>query len=439
MNTRRPLPWVAIVASVIAILFVCSHWSRLDPVVSAPFDPTSDRPAAGNSGASPKLAATRAGSPAPWFHEQFAVREGHPPHLHAASAVDLRDGSLSGFWYGGSAEGARDVSIFTATQRDDRWAPDRRVVTRTSVQAGLGRYVRKIGNASVIRHADGRLWMFFVTVSVGGWAGSSINLIESRDDGQTWSQPRRLVTSPFLNVSTLVRTGPFRYADGSIGLPAYHEFIGKYAELLRIDPNGEVISKTRLSTGRRALQPDVIVMDDARAVLLLRDGGPPPRHVLRASTDNGGKDWTAPTEIEMPNPDAALDALALDGERLIAAFNASGEGRERLTLAVSDNRGLDWRPVAVLANEQSGPPGKATEGRHEYSYPWVMYGANGLFHVLFTWNREQIRHVSFNRAWLNQQIDAAAAGKADAAQTGIAPGLTAPVRATPAVAVSPHN
>ena len=42
------------------------------------------------------------------------------------------------------------------------------------------------------------------------------------------------MTSPFVNVSTLVRSNPFRYADGSIGLPAYHEFIGKFAELIRI-------------------------------------------------------------------------------------------------------------------------------------------------------------------------------------------------------------
>ena len=406
------MPRAAVVASVLAALFVCLHWAWLTPVVSVPFDPATDRPAISGT-------ANAAGSPgtatSPWFMEQFAAMEGHPPHLHAASAVGMTDGSLSGFWYGGSAEGARDVSIFAASQRNGAWSPDRPLVTRAAVQADLDRHIRKLGNASVIRHADGRLWMFFVTVSVGGWAGSSINLIESRDEGQTWSPPRRLVTSPFLNVSTLVRTGPLRYADGSIGLPAYHEFIGKFAELIHIDPNGQVISKTRLSKGRRALQPDVVILDETRAVLLLRDGGPPPRHVLRATTDDAGKVWTDPTEIAMPNPDAALDALTLDGKRLVAAFNDSGEGRERLTLAVSSDLGLAWQPVAILADEKAGPPGKATEGRHEYSYPWIMHGADGLFHVLFTWNREQIRHVSFNQAWLDQQIAASPAAEAAAA------------------------
>ena len=430
--TRR-LPRAAIVASVLATVFVCVHWTRLPPVIPAPFDPAADKPFAAPVTRAPTVpsvwanpsppaagAADTASDAKPWFAEQFAAMEGHPPHLHAASAVVLADGSMAGFWYGGSAEGARDVSIFTATQQAGRWTPDRPVVIREAVQAALGRYIRKLGNASVVRHADGRLWMFFVTVSVGGWAGSSLNLIESRDDGRTWSAPRRLVTSPFLNISTLVRTGPYRYADGAIGLPAYHEFIGKYAELIRLDPDGRIIAKTRLSTGRRALQPDVIVLDEARAVLLLRDGGPPPRHLLRASTDDGGRSWTTPVELAVPNPNAAIDALGLGGDRLLAAFNDDDDDRERLTLAVSDDRGLDWRPVAVLAGTQAGSPARADGGQQEYSYPWIMHGADGLFHVLFTWNREQIRHVAFNRAWLDRKIAAAAAS------TAASPGSTAP-------------
>src|SRR3546814_6773369 len=62
----------------------------------------------------------------------------------------------------------------------------------------------------------------------------------SDDLGKTWSTPRQLITTPFLNISTLVRNAPVFHQDGTIGLPVYHEFLGKFAEYLYISPNGEV-------------------------------------------------------------------------------------------------------------------------------------------------------------------------------------------------------
>ena len=99
----------------------------------------------------------------------------------------------------------------------------------------------------------------------------------------------------------------------------------------------------------------------------------------------------------------SVDALALDGNRMLAVLNDSTQNRERLTLALSDNQGLDWRPLLTLADSSKGVPGQATNGHHEYSYPWIMLGADGLYHVLFTWNRERIRHVAFNQRWLDRQ------------------------------------
>ncbi|WP_206323709.1 exo-alpha-sialidase, partial [Pseudomonas viridiflava] len=95
-----------------------------------------------------------------------------------------------------------------------------------------GKYIRKLGNPVIALAPDKRLWLFYVSVSVGGWAGSTVNAMVSSDMGANWSPPRQLVTSPFLNISTLVRAAPVFHADGSIGLPVYHEFLGKFAEYL---------------------------------------------------------------------------------------------------------------------------------------------------------------------------------------------------------------
>src|SRR5690606_16600927 len=114
---------------------------------------------------------------------------GETAEVHAATAYAHND-ELTAFWYGGTREGARDVSIYQAKLVGDEWGAPKVVIDRKRMKGELDRHIRKIGNPIVYRHPDGRLWLFFVTVSVGGWAGSSISLAESTDDGQTWSRAR---------------------------------------------------------------------------------------------------------------------------------------------------------------------------------------------------------------------------------------------------------
>jgi predicted neuraminidase len=338
---------------------------------------------------------------APVFLERFASG-GETLEVHAATAYGTRPDSLTAFWYGGTREGARDVAIYQSRLDGERWDKPRVVVDRGQTEADLDRHIRKLGNASVYQHPDGRLWLFFVTVSVGGWAGSSISLVESVDNGQTWSRARRLVTSPFLNLSTLVRGSAFAYADGTVGLPMYHEFLGKFGELLRLDRDGRVIDKTRLTTGRDGLQPEVAIVSEDTAVGLLRYAGAPPPRVLHTVTMDGGRTWSQPQKIELPNPDAALDVLAFGSDRLLAVLNDIDKARWRLALAVSDDLGKSWRTVRILEQQQD----EKDINRYQFSYPWLLRTGNGNFHVLYTWNKSRIKHVEFNQGWL----DAASVG-----------------------------
>src|SRR3546814_17810193 len=88
----------------------------------------------------------------------------------------------------------------------------------------------------------------------------------SDDLGKTWSTPRQLITTPFLNISTLVRNAPVFHQDGTIGLPVYHEFLVKFADYLFISPNGEVTGQSPISNGNDSLQPTEMPMDDPHAV-----------------------------------------------------------------------------------------------------------------------------------------------------------------------------
>jgi predicted neuraminidase len=362
---------------------------------------------------------------------------------HAASAVELRDGRVRAFWYAGSNEGAPDVEVRTAVFDPDRnaWGEERIVASRVSTQEAVGRFVKRIGNAVAGHAADGSLRLFYVTGSVGGWVGSSITVMTSQDEGETWTRARRLITSPFLNLSTLVRSGPFLYADGTMGLPVYHEFLGKFGELLRLDTTGGVIDKQRLGSAGSGLQPVILVKSPREALALLRySGSERPHRVLGSTTVDAGEHWTQPVRTSLSNPDAALSGVVLSDGRILVALNDVEEAREALSLVVSDDGGNQWRTIYQLEDESAArdqlneaeysrtieararasdatvedPSAHAKSVRRvtywgqryhfEFSYPYLIETRRGRFHVLYTWNKSFIKDFEFNRAWLNMRV-----------------------------------
>jgi len=336
----------------------------------------------------------------PYFNSQFVTR-GESPAVHSATAV-VADGTVQAFWYGGTREGAGDVAIYSArySLSEPGWSKPEALVDRITTRRDLHRYIRKIGNPVVYKHTDKQLWLFYVSVSVGGWAGSSINLMISNDLGKSWQPARRLVTSPFLNISTLVKGPAFRYRDGTVGLPVYHEFIGKFGELLHLDRDGNLIDKIRLSHGSISLQPVIIPIDDLHASGFMRYSGDGPRRVLYFNSTDGGATFSSPEKSSLPNPNAAVSVIKLSSGNLLMAFNNSEEGRNNLNLAVSTNQGLDWQAAVALEQVEDSERSR----QYQFSYPWLLQSPDGTIHLLYTWNKKQIKHVSFNRAWLEQQI-----------------------------------
>lgn len=371
---------------------------------------------------------------------------------HAASLVELKDGRLRAFWFTGSREGAADVTINSAIYDPtaNTWWREHEVAGRKSTQLGLHRYIAKVGNPVAVRAANGELWLFYVTVSLGGWAGSSITLMTSNDEGESWSAPRRLVTSPFINISTLVKGAPFFYADGTMGLPVYHEFISKFSEILRLDHSGKVIDKQRLAAGGQGtLQPVVLVRSEKEALVLNRySGKDADKRVVVMTTDDGGRHWAAPHKNSMRNPDAALTALALEDGRLLAVLNDQQHGRESLSLQLSEDGGASWHelhrleemnvlrdmemsegvcldvtekllrssdPLLLKADAQTLAPyvesarPKVVGGGNchfEFSYPYMIQTHNGDIHLAYTWNRTFIKHVRIDALWLKNRLAA---------------------------------
>lgn len=392
--------------------------------------------------------AVKPGNAAPDLLSDF-VSTKHNIHTHAASLVELGDGRIRAFWFEGSREGAQDVEIRSAVFEPARnqWVSESSVANREDTQRALLRYVKKLGNPVAQRAADGTLWLFYVTVSLGGWAGSSITAITSKDDGVTWGPARRLVTSPFMNISTLVKGTPYSYSDGSIGLPVYHEFLGKFGELLRVSGNGDVIDKQRLSSGNTTLQPVMLIKNPQQATVMMRNSGASPRRVVATTTDDGGQRWSTPAKTALPNPDAAVTGTVLPDGTMLLVLNDIEEGRNALSLVASNDGGATWKTVYQLEDHRGQPTdpvryvqlaaqsATATErgivgiaatvyaesakrnkcSEHgcgfEFSYPYLIQTRRGDFHLVYTWNRSYIKHVVFTRAWLDQRLEEIANAK----------------------------
>ena len=325
------------------------------------------------------------------------------PSVHAASLITLKDGAVRAFWFAGSREGASDVVINTAVfdPKSHLWAAPTEVMNRIDAEQGLSRYIAKLGNPVPARLADGRLQLFFVTVSIGGWAGSSISTVISDDEGLTWSRPQRLITSPFFNLSTLVKTPVLPFADGRLGLPAYHEWVGRFGEFLRIDGT-RVIDKRRMSSGRSAIQPAVFVDTPQDAIAYFRQmrSSDLPKQIPVSVTQNAGQTWQVAADLPIPNPNSAIAGLRLQDGVQILVLNNIEVGRHRLVMMMRKPSG-QWHIVQTLENEEALPD----QERKEFSYPYLVTTNGQDAHLVYTWDRKKLRHIYFSKAWLTQAVN----------------------------------
>jgi predicted neuraminidase len=246
--------------------------------------------------------------------------------------------------------------------------------------------LRMLGNPTVLTGPEGELYLFFVSVSLGGWSGSAINLIRSLDGGESWGRPVRLVSSPFINISTLVRAPPLWLEDGRILLPVYHEFLAKFSELLVVAPSGRVEGKVRIRSGRGLVQPWVVPLDKNRAVAFMRSTDESKPWIHRCVIGPSGA--TTPEALSLPNPDAAVAALRLSQGRMMICFNPSDSNRHDLGLAVSDDEGISWGRIESAEEVDVLPAGVEAA---EFSYPWLSLGRDGHIRLSYTWHRLRIR------------------------------------------------
>ncbi len=334
----------------------------------------------------------------PIYSESFINNEVDGIMCHASSITSAGKYRMVSVWYAGSREGATDVALYISFFDEGKysWTDAEVLLNRDDSSRELKRYVNKIGNPVVFSDMKDRLYLFYSTVSIGGWSGTSINYKISLDRGTTWTTSRKMVLSPFLNLTNNVKNKGIVLDDGSIILPVYHEFINKYSQMVRIRPEayGVKYEINKATHEHKAIQPSILPEEEKGLVAFFRNmDDDEKKYILMAESNDLGNTWTGLESTTLPNPNSGFDMIRLGNGSYLGAINKSFDHRGNLTLVISGDRGRTWKDLKVI---ESNPD-------NEYSYPSISMSEEGLYHITYTYERKSIKHIVFDEAWIKSQ------------------------------------
>jgi predicted neuraminidase len=249
-----------------------------------------------------------------------------------------------------------------------------------------------MGNPVVWEAPDGVVWLFFVVRPGTTWSTSRIMAKISRDGARTWSDPFVIIWE----AGMMVRSRPIALLDGGYLLPIYHE-TGADTEFtapntsslfLRFHPSTKKWTESnRVHSRLGNLQPAVVQLSDKHLLAHCRRGGDyepgDDGNVVRTESHDGGTTWSAGTETDFPNPNAAVELIRLRNGHLLFVYNHSANDRTPLTAAISTDNGRTFPHKRNIA-----------EGEGDFAYPSALESQDGSIHITYTSDeRTVIRHA----------------------------------------------
>jgi predicted neuraminidase len=298
-----------------------------------------------------------------------------------ASTLAYTPKGLVAAWFGGTKEANKDVEIWFSTYKNNVWTTP--VSVANGIQHASKRY--PCWNPVLYQVPKGELMLFYkVGPSPQEWWGE---LITSKDNGKTWSEPRRLPE----DILGPVKNKPVLLSDGTLFCPVSTEVTSEtgwrmHFELTKdLGKTWEIIGPIDPASNYNVIQQSVLFHGGNKLQLLARSKD---NYVMTSWSENNGRSWSALEKTSLPNPNSGTDAVTLKNGLQVLIYNHSSkpEGkwsgkRTPLNVAISKD-GINWKSIFTLEDQ----PG-------EYSYPSVIQGNDGLVYISYTWKRRKISYV----------------------------------------------
>ncbi len=302
--------------------------------------------------------------------EEFVFENPPFASCHASTITQTASGTLLCAYFAGSEEGAKDVAIWLSARSSKGWSAPRLITKESGAPCW---------NPVLFTTPSGEILLFYkVGLHPSSWSGA---LIRSYDEGKSWTTVENLpagVIGPTKNKPLLLENGTL--------------LCGSSVESWRRWGCWMDISKDQGKTWTKSdpinlkdnlfgiIQPTLFYTPEGTLRLLARSYRT--GHICTATSEDGGITWSEAVETKLPNPNSAIDAVRLQSGQILLVYNHSSKERTPLNLALSDNGGLNFRPLLTLEDV----PG-------EFSYPSIIQTKDQLVHITYTFNRTQIKHV----------------------------------------------
>jgi len=294
-------------------------------------------------------------------------------------------------WFGGTKEKNKDVVIWVSRKSNDKWSAPIEVVN--GVQDDGTQY--PCWNPVLFKPNGGPLYLYYkVGPSPQEWWGLYMT---SQDDGKTWSEPVKLPNG----ILGPIKNQPIQLENGTILSPSSNETVSGIwtIHLERSEDSGKNWSKTEPLNDPKefgAIQPAIFNYGNGKLQMLSRTEN---EVITENWSEDEGKTWSKMTATALPNPNSGIDGVTLKDGRQLLIYNPTDKNwgdRVPLSIAISKD-GKDWKRVLDLE-----PIREITDKEgEEYSYPTVIQDANGLIHLVYTWNRKTVKYVTLDPKKLN--------------------------------------
>ncbi len=350
-------------------------------------------------------------------------------HAHCSSVVSFKNGTIFVAYFHAVNEAHHTQCIFgrKLVQGETNWSEPFLITEHKKLFRFEGNPVLWIAPDTK------KLFLFYVT-SWGGWSTCILRYKTSTDQGKTWSNPKKV----HRHISRLSKNPPIMLENGNYLLPATIEFRECTPLFYLSDDQG----KTWRDVGARIVvpekywppnkaesskfpermldQPTVIQRKDGTIYCLMRAYRPLGKMYETLSHD-GGKTWSKPKPALLPNPDGGFHMIKLQSGNIFIIYNHSSEGRNPLSVALSEDGGRTWKYRRNLC-EYHPPENNPQEGndalgnqKENFQYPTCYQANDGVIHISWSHgyslelnNRPKritdIQYTSITEDWVREEL-----------------------------------